>query len=131
MRTPKGDKKVIYLKREREEFERTKKEFEAAYIEILDEMLHIYAEKGRTRDLSSPLHHRLSPGSMISLIQAKCRRTESILSRPGWELDLGLLVKMREECWDIANYAAYTAALCSMLRAELREHGAKNEKEVE
>lgn len=109
---------MIYLQRELEEFARTKEEFEEKYTELLQIMHDTFKEKGKTRDIGSPLHHRQSPIGMLSLAQAKCRRIQALLSlgeRPWTGKHLADII---EECVDSANYVLYIAALCRMLRVE-------------
>jgi len=107
---------MIYLRREKEEFERTKNRFEEEYCALLQRMHDIFKEKGKTRDVGSPLHHRQSPAGMLAIAQAKCRRTEALLSLDDW--GASQLADIIEECVDAANYLLYIAALCRMLRVE-------------
>ena len=109
---------MIYLQREKEEFAKTKEEFEEAYRGLLEIMFATFKEKGRTRDTGSPLHHRQSPEGMLSIAQAKGRRIESLLSSERWELTGRHLADVIEECVDASNYLLYIAALCRMLRVE-------------
>lgn len=109
---------MIYLKGEKEAFELVKAEFEGEYTALLERMYSTFRKKGDTRDTGSPIHHRQSPISMLSIAQAKCRRIESILSRPGWEERRTSLEAVIEECVDVANYVLYLAALCSLLAKE-------------
>ena len=109
---------MIYLQEEVEGFERTKNEFEANYKTLLLRMLETFTRKGATRDTNSPIHHRMSPATMIALAQAKMRRIETIISTPKWEKDMALLNKVIEECGDVANYNLFVAALCMMLEKE-------------
>lgn len=111
---------MIYLKREQTEFTKTKAEFRAAYVEVLEDMLRTFEKKGATRDVGSPIHHRQSPLSMLSIAQAKCRRIESILSTLGWAENPALLAQVRTESLDIANYTVFLASLCSMLGKEAK-----------
>jgi len=108
---------MIYLQREKEEFARTKEEFEGAYETLLNRMFNTFKKKGETRDTGSPLHHRQSPVGCLSVAQAKCRRIESLLSFEGWETSL--LPDIVEECVDAANYLLYIATLCRMLELEV------------
>ena len=110
---------MIYLRREEAEFIKTKKEFEEGYTALLERMFSIFQEKGKTRDVGSPLHHRQSPVGCLTIAQAKCRRVESILSFDSWELNEKLLADLVEECVDTANYALYIATLAKMLQEEL------------
>lgn len=110
---------MIYLQREKAEFEKTKKEFTEEYTVLLERMFDTFKEKGKTRDTGSPLHHRQSPVGMLSIAQAKCRRTEALLSFEGWELSEKHLADIIEECVDAANYVLYIAVLCQMLRLEV------------
>lgn len=109
---------MIFLEKEKVAFTETKAEFTAAYTTLLERMFDTFKEKGKTRDVGSPLHHRQSPFGMLSIAQAKCRRVESILSRPEWEAHPTLLKDITEECVDAANYVLYIAALCSLLGEE-------------
>jgi len=109
---------MIYLQQEIQQFIQTKQLFETDYISLLEQMLDTYKNKGAIRDTTSPIHHRMSPMQMLGLLQAKSRRVDSILSEPNWEKQLGLLDKVIEECCDIANYALFTATLCSLLKGE-------------
>jgi hypothetical protein len=110
---------MIYLQHEEAEFTKTKEVFEDAYRALLEKMFNTFKEKGKTRDVGSPLHHRQSPTGMLSIAQAKCRRTESILSMDGWELNSKRLADIIEECVDASNYLLYIAALCRMLEKEI------------
>jgi len=112
---------MIYLEREKAEFTKTKKEFEEAYLALTNEMYSTFKEKGKTRDVGSPLHHRQSPVGCLSIAQAKCRRIESLLSLDDWELDGKLLAGLVEECVDAANYVLYIAALSRMLQEERKQ----------
>lgn len=109
---------MIYLQREKEEFGKTKEEFEKAYTALLERMSTVFKEKGKTRDAGSPLHHRQSPIGMLSIAQSKCRRIEALLSSDEWETRK--LPAIIEECVDIANYVLYIAALSQMLE-QVRE----------
>lgn len=109
---------MIYLRRETEEFTKTKAEFEEAYTALLERMFNIFKEKGKTRDVGSPLHHRQSPVGCLSITQAKGRRIEALLSLEEWEQNDKLLAAVIEECVDAANYVLYIAALCQMLQEE-------------
>jgi len=112
---------MIYLKAEKHAFEVVKERFNKVYVALLEKMYEISKEKGKVRDVGSPIHHRMSPISMLTLAQAKCRRIESLLSQPGWETKQERLEKVVEECTDIANYALFIAALCSLLLTETEE----------
>ena len=112
---------MIYLKAEKQAFKVVKERFNAAYLALLEKMYEVSKAKGEVRDVGSPIHHRMSPISMLTLAQAKCRRIESLLSQPGWETKQERLEKTIEECTDIANYALFIAALCSLLAAETEE----------
>lgn len=112
---------MIYLQREKEEFTRTKNKFEEQYCALLQRMHDVFQEKGRTRDVGSPLHHRQSPVGCLSIAQAKGRRIEALLSLKGWELSDKLLADVTEECVDAANYVLYIAALCEMLQKESKQ----------
>lgn len=109
---------MIYLKSEVAAFGQVKDEFKYSYIALLGVMRDTFEAKGKTRDTGSPIHHRQSPNSMLSIAQAKCRRVESILSRPGWEERPTQLEDVIEECVDIANYVLYLASLCLLLKDE-------------
>lgn len=111
---------MIYLKSENEKFNIVKEEFADEYSALLMRMYDTFIAKGKTRDAGSPIHHRQSPTSMLSIAQAKCRRVESILSRPGWEERQTALEDVIEECVDVANYVLYLASLCSLLEEEQR-----------
>ena len=115
---------MIYLQKEHEQFEDTKRRFEAAFVTTLERMLNTYRAKGESRDVDSPIHHRMSPGLMLGLLQAKSRRLDSIMSRPGWEQEPSNLEKLIEESGDVATYASYISALCLML---LKENQPKKE----
>lgn len=110
-----------YLKREVAEFAKTKKEFEEAYTTLLEEMFSIFKKKGKTRDVGSPLHHRQPPVGMLSIAQAKGRRTEALLSLVDWESNSEHLAALIEESVDAANYLLYIAALCLMLQKEIKK----------
>lgn len=112
---------MIFLKSERDAFELVKAKFTDKYTELLQAMFDTSKEKGKIRDVNSPIHHRQSPISMLSIAQAKCRRIESILSRSGWEERQPRLEDVIEECVDIANYVLYLASLCSLLLEEERK----------
>lgn len=109
---------MIYTKTEKEQFEQSKTQFKEYYIKLLERMLRTFDEKAKKRDVGSPIHHRQSPQGMLAIAQAKCRRTDALLSLAGWENDSALLDAMIEECVDGSNYLLYIAALCSMLLAE-------------
>jgi len=87
-------------------------------------MLKTYRAKGESRDVGSPIHHRMSPEQILGLVQAKARRLDSTMSRPGWEREATELEKLIEESGDIATYASYISALCLML---LKENQPKKE----
>jgi len=109
---------MIYLKAEREQFERTKKAFADAFKGILEGMWKTFEGKAKVRDVGSPIHHRQSPQEQVGMAKAKCRRLESIMSEDGWEDDPKALALVIEECGDAANYLTFVAALCSLLLAE-------------
>lgn len=112
---------MIYLRREKEQFEGTKKAFGEAYAALLSEMATVAEAKGRTRDTGSPIHHRKSPSGMVSDIQSKSRRIESLISAHGWQDEPEALSKVVEECTDIANYSLFIAALAVLLGKEIEE----------
>ena len=109
---------MIYLQSETAAFEQVKADFTHQYTQLLHRMLDTFEKKGDVRDTGSPIHHRQSPNSMLSIAQAKCRRIESILSRPEWEERRTSLEDVIEECVDVANYVLYLASLCSLLEGE-------------
>ena len=109
---------MIYLQSEIAAFEQVKAEFADEYTALLERMYSTFRKKGDTRDTGSPIHHRQSPESMLSIAQAKCRRIESILSRPEWEERRTSLEDVIEECVDVANYVLYLASVCSLLKEE-------------
>lgn len=109
---------MIYLQKEREAFAETLEEFEAAYIKLLEYLLEVYQHKGATRDTETPIHHRMSPQTMLALAQAKTRRVETLLSRQDTFEGTDRLDKVVEECVDIANYCLFIATFCSMLTKE-------------
>ena len=113
---------MLYLKKEKEQFEETKAAFTKAYGELLQRMAAVADSKGEDRDTGSPIHHRMSPHDMLAILQAKSRRVESILSVSGWEKS-DQLSKVIEESVDIANYCLFIAALCSLLRKEEADSG--------
>ena len=110
---------MIYLRHEEAEFKKTKEEFEKTYTALLEAMFNTFKEKGKIRDVCSPLHHRQSPAGCLSIAQAKCRRIESIVSEPLWSEAPGPLTDIIEECIDASNYLLYIAALCRMLEKEI------------
>lgn len=112
---------MIYLQREETEFTKTKKEFEEQFYALLERMLSTFKAKGETRDTGSPIHHRMSPATMIALAQAKMRRIETIISTVDWENDINLRSKVIEECGDVANYNLFVAALCLLLAKETKK----------
>jgi len=109
---------VIYLRKEIEAFTQTKHEFEEAYVSLLERALNIYQANAATRDVGSPIHHRQSPMSMLSLAQAKCRRIEARISDNNWERNKATIPLVIEECVDVTNYVLYIAALCLLLLQE-------------
>ena len=109
---------MIYLQKEREAFAETLEEFEATYIKLLENLLSVYQHKAATRDSATPIHHRMSPQTMLALAQAKTRRVETLLSLQSTFEGTDRLVKVIEECGDIANYCLYISALCSMIKRE-------------
>ena len=112
---------MIYLDREIVEFARTKAEFQDAYLSLTNEMYTTFKTKGATRDTGAPIHHRISPASMVALAQAKMRRIETIISAADWKDDNDLHNKIVEECCDVANYSLFIAALCLMLQEEAKK----------
>lgn len=112
---------MIYLEREQAEFTKTKAEFQDTYLGLTNEMYRVFKEKGATRDTGAPIHHRMSPASMVALAQAKMRRIETLTSTVGWEDNSDLLDKVVEECCDVANYNLFVAALCKMLQKEAKK----------
>ncbi len=104
---------MIYLQRERDEFELTKQQFRIKCQEIRTMMAKVDAERGEVRDMNSPLHHRQPPQGMLALAKSKCSRLDRLLdiSHP----DIPQIV---EECVDIANYAVFIAALYLMIMEE-------------
>lgn len=112
---------MIYLDSENQQFTKTKQQFEMAYIAHLERMLETYRQKGATRDIGSPIHHRHSPEQMLGVIQAKGHRIDSLFSGGDWQYQSDVLDKVIEECIDQANYALYIAALCSMLLKETEQ----------
>ena len=109
---------MIYLEREKADFEKTKTEFEEQYCILLQRMFDTFKAKGETRDIGAPIHHRMSPATMVALAQAKMRRIETLISAADWKEDDNLRNKVVEECGDVANYVLYIAALCKMLQKE-------------
>lgn len=109
---------MVYLQSEKEAFEQVKEEFKYSYLALLGVMRDTFEAKGDIRDTGSPIHHRQPPNSMLSIAQAKCRRIEAIISRPGWEERQTSLEDVIEECVDVANYVLYLASLCSLLEKE-------------
>ena len=110
---------MIYLQKEKEQFAQVKKEFDDAYKALLEQAYLTFEGKGTVRDTGSPIHHRMSPLNMLSLIQAKGRRIESTLSLEGWGERGASRARIVEECTDIANYALFIAALATMLEKEV------------
>lgn len=110
---------MIYLKKEREQFEETKKAFGEAYAALLREMATVAEAKGADRDTGSPIHHRMQPSAMLAIVQAKSRRIETLISASGWQDEPEVLSKVLEECTDIANYSLYLGALCVLLAKEM------------
>lgn len=109
-----------YLKREQAQFEATKKQFEEAYEACLEEAYATYKERGASRDLGSPFHHRQSPKMMLGTVKTKTHRVEANLSKEGWATDPRALARIIEESKDLANYALFISALCSMLKEETK-----------
>jgi len=109
---------MTYLKRELEEFARTREEFTAAYTRTLQSMHRIFVERGAVRDETTPVHHRMAPTDQLGVVKAKISRLKSYLAQPAWERDAGLVGEVLEEALDAANYLVYIAALCSMLLEE-------------
>ena len=110
---------MIYLKREREEFQKTKEAFEARYGTLLQLMYDTYEQKGKTRDVGAPFHHRQPPQGSLAIAQAKFRRVESLMSSSEWEQQSDALKAIQEECIDASNYLMFIATLCSLLQQEL------------
>ena len=109
----------IYLKREQEEFRKTKEAFEEKYEALLERMYATFKRKGAARDVGAPFHHRQPPQGSLAIAQAKFRRVESLLSIPDWEKRSDSLADIQEECVDASNYLLFIAALCSMLQEEV------------
>lgn len=112
---------MIYLDSENQQFTKTKQQFEMAYIAHLERMLEVYRERGKTRDIGSPIHHRQPPEYMLGVIQAKSRRVDSFFSIEDWQSNGDVLDDVIEECIDQANYAVYIASLCSLLLKEIEQ----------
>jgi len=112
---------MIYLKAEKHAFEVVKERFNAAYLTLLETMYEVSKAKGEVRDQGSPIHHRVPPSAQLAVVQAKSRRIEALLDNPDFATKKDLLEKTIEECTDIANYALFIAALCSLLAAETEE----------
>lgn len=109
---------MIYTQSERKQFAGTIKRFDFLYEALIKQMEYVYREKAEERDVDTPLHHRMSPLYMLSVIQAKCRRLDAMLTRPGWEEDEHLRDRVVEECIDAANYALYISAFCWLIDDE-------------
>ena len=112
---------MIYLDREWKAFDETQQEFSAAYQAELKRMFAVSSEKAQVRDRASPIHHRQAPAEQLGIAKAKCRRLETLMSRPDWSEEGPTLDKIREECGDAANYLMYISALCVMLQKEQQE----------
>ena len=112
---------MIYLDREWKAFDRTQQEFASIYQDELKRMFAVFSEKAKVRDRSTPIHHRQSPAGQLGIAQAKCRRVETLMSKPDWSEVGPTLDDIREECGDAANYLMYISTLCAMLQKEQAE----------
>lgn len=112
---------MIYTSKEKEMFQKVKLEFTNAYKELLDKMYRVYVERGKQRDIGSPLHHRQGPATLLAYAGTKVRRVETMLSFNGWETDIEMLEGLMEEAVDGANYLLYLASLCALLLDEKKE----------
>lgn len=93
--------------------------FRHEYYELLEVMKVIMEERGKVRDVSTPIYYRRSAHDCLGMAKHKALRIESLLSK----LDLEdpqpkCLDDIVEECVDASNYLLFIAALCQLIRGE-------------
>jgi len=103
-----------YLLSEVKAFQVIQQRAKAAYVWMLTEMRDVFENKAEIRDVSTPIHHRQSPETMLALAAGKCRRIEVLLETDRYE---GLI----EECVDVANYVLFIASLARLHQQDIED----------
>jgi len=103
-----------YLPSERKQMQIVQQRAKAVYNWLLTEMKDIFENKAKVRDVSTPIHHRQSPETMLALAMGKCRRLESLLKTARYE-------EMIEECVDVANYVLFIASLARLHQQDIED----------
>lgn len=98
------------------------KVFREKYEEVLSEMMEVMEERGAVRDKDTPIYLRRSPEENLGIAHGKVYRVESLLHQISQHGQVEhLLIKVVEECIDIANYVIFIAALCLLALEDVRE----------
>jgi hypothetical protein len=108
---------MILLKDERELNERTLERWNKALREIAERAWGTQKERGEKLDVT-PIHHRIAPEGMLHEVKKRALRIESFFDDHQWHTNRALLVKLIDECVDIANFATFLGAFATLLQEE-------------
>jgi len=109
---------MLYLKAEKVMFGKVKAMFGEQYEELLAQMSNTFKEKGKTRDVNTPIHHRSSPQALATMAELKVSRLKSICGATDLDRSPELLARLVEESVDLANYALFLGATAAMVLKE-------------
>ncbi len=109
---------MIYLKSEQAMFEKVKTLFRAQCAIMTARAATRDAERGKSADLGSPIHHRMSPEGMAHEITKKGERVQRKQSVEDWTENLVILDEIVDDCMDVINYATFLGALCLMVKED-------------
>jgi len=109
---------MILLNDERKLNEQTLERWDIALRYIAERAWGTQKERGAKLDVT-PIHQRISPEGMRHEIQKRALRIESFMSDLDWPANGPLLIKLIDECVDIANYATFLGAFAVLLNEEV------------
>lgn len=109
---------MLYLKAEKVMFAKVKAMFQEQYEELLTRMLDTVKEKGKTRDVNTPIHHRSSPEALATMAELKVSRVKSLCGDHELDRSPALLRRLVEESVDLANYALFIGSTAAMILKE-------------
>ncbi len=112
---------MLYFKAEKALFERIKNTYSINIQKMENKARTRRAQRGRTSDTGSPIHHRMSPEGMLHEIAKKAGRLQATQSNPAWADTKEDLKRTVGETVDIINYALFLGALCSMKLDEMED----------
>lgn len=110
-----------YLKRELEMFDEVQYDYRLAIIQLLELARDRFEERSQEVDHTTPIHHRVTPGDMVTELKTKARRLQNLIDIEGWETNLAILKKILDEAKDEVVYAAMLGGLALLLLDDLAE----------